>query len=311
MNVLITGASGLIGTRLIKSLEEIENINLYCTSRVKRVSKKIQWLIVDFEFIDWKKLNLPEFDVVYHLASQTSTYLAKEDPLLNHKVNVEGFLHLLTFLKFQKIKKAKIIFTGTVTQVGLPNDDIISESLTDNPITFYDVGKLCAELYLKQFVKEGWVYGCSLRLSNVYGGSLESQQKDRGIIDKVIQKVKNGEEIVIYGDGNFLRDYIHLEDVNSALLLAYDNMEKLNGEHFIIASGKSISLLEAFKVAIKIGSSLTQGSSDIRFSSVPDNISPIDLRSVRYSISKFKDITKWNPKFNVELGLNYSYGELN
>jgi UDP-glucose 4-epimerase len=100
--------------------------------------------------------------------------------------------------------------TGTVTQVGLPNVDIISESLTDNPITFYDVGKLCAELYLKQFVNEGWVYGCSLRLSNVYGGSLESQQKDRGIIDKVTQKVINGEEIVIYGDGNFLRDLFKL-----------------------------------------------------------------------------------------------------
>ncbi|EKQ90013.1 NAD-binding protein [Leptospira borgpetersenii serovar Javanica str. UI 09931] len=253
-----------------------------------------------------EKLDLPEFDVVYHLAGQTSVPQAKLDPVSDLQINVFGFLNLILCLKKQK-KKPIVIFAGTTTETGLHQSMLIDEDVRDEPLTFYDISKLSAEHYLKQCIREGWVLGCILRLANVYGGSKPGQEKDRGILDKVFHRALKGETIQIYGDGTFLRDYIHLDDVVSAFISASDHIENTNGKHFIIGSGKSYSIREAFETAVNIAFEISGLKTKIEYMDPPINGSPIDSRSVIYDTSSFRSATGWKPNFLLESGLRHSY----
>ncbi|MDI7166872.1 NAD-dependent epimerase/dehydratase family protein [Leptospira santarosai] len=252
------------------------------------------------------KIDLPEFDVVYHLAGQTSVPYAKSNPTLDLQINVSGFLNLILCLRKQK-KKPIVILAGTTTETGLHQSVIINEDVRDEPLTFYDISKLSAEYYLKQCIREGWILGCSLRLANVYGGSKPGQKKDRGILDKVFYQALKGETIQIYGDGTFLRDYIHLDDVVSAFISASDHIENTNGKHFIVGSGKSYSIREAFQAAMDVAFEITGLRSRIEYVDLPKHSSPIDSRSVIYDISSFKSATEWSPNFLLESGLRHSY----
>ncbi|EMO45699.1 NAD-dependent epimerase/dehydratase family protein [Leptospira santarosai] len=305
MNILITGSSGLIGSALAERLEFLGKDVYFHSRDINNESKK---KTIQFDLADsgLDKIDLPEFDVVYHLAGQTSVPYAKSNPTLDLQINVSGFLNLILCLRKQK-KKPIVILAGTTTETGLHQSVIINEDVRDEPLTFYDISKLSAEYYLKQCIREGWILGCSLRLANVYGGSKPGQKKDRGILDKVFYQALKGETIQIYGDGTFLRDYIHLDDVVSAFISASDHIENTNGKHFIVGSGKSYSIREAFQAAVDVAFEITGLRSRIEYVDLPKHSSPIDSRSVIYDISSFKSATEWSPNFLLESGLRHSY----
>ncbi|MDI7218279.1 NAD(P)-dependent oxidoreductase [Leptospira santarosai] len=305
MNILITGSSGLIGSALAERLEFLGK-DVYHHSRNINTESKNKTIQFDLADSGLDKIDLPEFDVVYHLAGQTSVPYAKSNPTLDLQINVSGFLNLILCLRKQK-KKPIVILAGTTTETGLHQSVVINEDVRDEPLTFYDISKLSAEYYLKQCIREGWILGCSLRLANVYGGSKPGQKKDRGILDKVFYQALKGETIQIYGDGTFLRDYIHLDDVVSAFISASDHIENTNGKHFIVGSGKSYSIREAFQAAMDVAFEITGLRSRIEYVDLPKHSSPIDSRSVIYDISSFKSATEWSPNFLLESGLRHSY----
>ncbi|EMY76277.1 NADH(P)-binding protein, PF13460 family [Leptospira weilii serovar Ranarum str. ICFT] len=306
MNVLITGAKGFIGNSLKEQLLG-EKVSVYCQSRDKaEKDKQVNWIQFDLNNPGLSNLDLPEFDVVYHLAGQTSVPRAKSDPISDLQINLLGFLNLLLCLKKQK-KRPVVILAGTTTQTGLHDTALIDETFRDEPLTFYDISKLSAEFYLKQCVREGWVSGCILRLANVYGGTKPGQEQDRGILDKVFHRALRGETIQIYGDGSFLRDYIHIDDVVSAFVNAADRIDKTNGKHFLIGTGKSHSIKEAFETAVNIAFEMGGIRSNIEYVDPPKNSPPIDNRSVIYDVSSFKSAAMWCPRFSLESGLRHSY----
>jgi nucleoside-diphosphate-sugar epimerase len=183
----------------------------------------------------------------------------------------------------------------------------IRESLPDQPITFYDISKLTAEMYLKQYVREGWMKGCSLRFSNVFGRGNGGQQRDRGIVDKIYNLAVTGQKITIYGDGNYLRDYIFIDDVVSALSLAAKYIEKTNGLNFYIGSGQGVTLNEAFLKVISKAAEATGVCADYEYVPPPANLSAIEFRNAVIDSSAFRQATGWIPQFDFDAGLETAY----
>ncbi len=256
MNILVTGASGLIGSALVQRLQEKSNA-IYCQSRDHHEDGLgVKWLKHDLVNDSWEDLSLPDIDIIYHLAGQTSTYSAKQNPIADLSANVLGLLNLLEHFRKQE-RPAFVVLAGTVTEVGLTDQLPINESFPDFPITFYDISKLTAEMYLKQYVKERFVNGCCLRLPNVFGRMQSGQMLDRGIIDKVYRRAIAGQKINLYGDGSFVRDYLFLDDVVSALVFASENAEQTNGRMFCLGSGQGISLKDAFLKVIAAAALVT------------------------------------------------------
>ena len=306
MTILITGASGLIGSALVERLRGSQNI-IICQSRSFHQDELgITWVKHDLIRDSWDRLSLPEIDVVYHLAGQTSTNSARLDPIGDLSTNVLGLLNLLEYFRRQN-RIPFVVLAGTATEVGLTDQLPINENFPDRPITFYDISKLTAEMYLRQYIMEGWIKGCSLRFANVFGRSQKRQQADRGIIDKVFSRAVSGKNITIYGDGSYLRDYIFIDDVISALIMAAKYIERTHGRTFYIGSGHGITLKNAFLKVISIAAVITGIRVDYEHVNPPADLSEIEFRNAVIDSTEFRQATGWVPQYDFDAGLEVAY----
>ena len=306
MNVLVTGASGAIGSALTKRLLE-DHSTVYCQSRSEQTSQWGEsWLRFELEGASAAFEQGPEWDVVFHLAGQTSIALARQDPLGALRDNVTSFVCLLEALRSQATKPL-VISAGTATQVGLPDTVTIDGTLPDRPVTFYDVTKLGAEHFLLQYVREGWLRGCVLRLATVYGASSAKQAKDRGVIDKVTQAALRGEQLTVYGKGDYLRDYIHADDVVEAFVQAARHPDEVDGRSFLIGTARGLTVREAFECAADFAGSVTGTTVEVLTREPPAGLSPIDFRSAVVDPTPFQDATGWRPRYDLRSGLEKTY----
>lgn len=306
-NVLITGARGLIGTALIERLKSTK-CSLFCQSRSHHNNTfRERWIQHNLVTDSWIKRRLPVIHYVFHLAGQTNIYEAKKNPVADLESNVLGLLKLMEYLKTQSHCPI-VIITGTATQAGITKKNPINEKTRDNPCTFYDISKLSAELYLKQYIKEGWVQGCALRLGNVYGKRQDSQNINRGILDKIYLQALSGTTIKVFIKKTCKRDYIYIDDVVSALCAAAINAKKTNGQTFYIGSGKGTSINGAFRHVISLAALKTGKRVKIKNVKAPRGLSEIENRNVVIDSSKFKRATGWRPndKFYEQLTQKYA-----
>ena len=305
-SILITGARGFIGTALVDRLRGAGN-SIFCQSRsFHKDELDVKWIKHDLVNDSWDCLSLPEIDVIYHLAGQTSTYNARQNPITDLSANVLALLNLLEHFRKQKVPPF-VVLAGTATEVGLTDQLPINERLPDQPITFYDISKLTAEMYLKQYVREGFSNGCSLRLANVFGRSQPGQQRDRCILDKIFSRAVLGKNITVYGDGNYLRDYIFIDDVISALVLAPNHTEQTNGRAFCIGSGQGIAIKEAFLRVTSMVEKVTGIHVNHDYVPPPANLSDIEYRNVVIDSTAFRQATGWVPKYDFDAGLEAAY----
>src|SRR5690606_17005384 len=116
----------------------------------------------------------------------------------------------------------------------------------DLPITAYDVHKLHAEQLMLLAHRQGQLGACSLRLPNVYGPGPRGAD-DRGILNLMIRRAMRGEDLTIWGDGNFVRDYVFVDDVVDAFVAALRHAASTDGRRFVIGSGQGHTIAEAFR----------------------------------------------------------------
>ncbi len=306
--ILVTGGSGYIGTHLINILSDVDCEIIKLDNRIAMQSKKKRLAkIIDIigDIRDKKTWNeiIEEIDVIFHFAAQTSVYVADGNPVDDLNINVVPIINMLSTCK-KKNTKPIILFSSTVTTVGIPRSLPVNEAHSNNPISIYDLHKIIAENYLKYYSSQNVVNGIILRLANVYGPGPKSSSSDRGILNLMIQKALNGETLTIFGEGNFLRDYIFIEDVAKAFLLAGVYSDNLGGRHFIIGSGHGTTIADTFnlvkeRVFFKTGKTVT-----ISHIPPPQNQSPIDLRNFIADSSNFKNITGWHPEYNLKEGID-------
>jgi nucleoside-diphosphate-sugar epimerase len=306
-NVLITGASGTVGSALIQRLEG-SGAHVHCQSRTAQEARGGEtWLCFDLTDSKAGLEGTPEWDLVFHLAAQTSIAASRDEPARAVWDNVMGFIELLEILRRQDAAPT-VVMAGTVTQVGLPDTSTIIEGLPDAPVTMYDTTKLAAELILKQYVRDGRVRGCCLRLATVYGATTDRQAADRGVIDKVMRQALEGRSIHVYGHGNYLRDYVHIDDVVNAFIAAAEHPEETTGRAFVIGTGKGVTIKEAFLAAVTLAESITGRQVPLEHVDPPAGLSPIDLRDAVVNSTAFRAATGWAPIYDLESGLRKSYG---
>jgi nucleoside-diphosphate-sugar epimerase len=306
MRCLVTGASGFIGSALCERLLA-EGHSLTCLSRsVHESTQGVNWIRHDLEKDPWNRLPRIDIDAAFHLAGQTSTYRARQDPMGDASMNVLGLLGLMEYLKSLS-SKPFLVIAGTVTEVGMTDQIPINEAMVDRPVTFYDISKLAAEMYLMQYVREGWLRGCSLRLANVFGRRSPSQQEDRGILDRVFGRAVAGGSVTIYGDGRYLRDYIFIDDVVSALVLAAKSADRTDGRYFCIGSGRGVSLKDAFLKVMSIAAEVTGVHAYHEYVPPPEDLAKIEFRNAVVDSNAFSQATGWRPNFDFEEGLDAAY----
>ena len=300
-NILLTGAGGYIGSAIA---DKLKNTNrLFLLSRTGgRSEKNITYIRADItKKTIWRNI-LKNIDIVYHFAAQTSSQYANAHPSKDLKTNLIPVVNLIEACQEYHFSP-DIFFSGTATETGFTDRKSINGNVKDLPATIYDINKLAAEKYLQYYSNQLNKRSVVLRLANIYGPGPTSSTSDRGIVNMMIKKALRGEPIVIYGNGNFIRDYLYIDDVVNAFLLASANIEKTKGNYYTIGTGIGHTVLEMATMISEEITKITRKKVNITFTPFPKDTSSIEYRNFIADSSNFKKDARWSAKISLREGI--------
>ena len=307
--VLVTGGLGFIGSALVAALSAV-SCRIILLVRPERTAiqhdgqaAQVVTMHGDLGSRDTWDAALEGVDHVFHLAAQTSAYAANNDPMADLNANLVPVLLMLESCR-QKGRKPAVLFSGTVTQVGLPTRSPVNESFRDHPIIMYDIHKLTAEKYLQFYVREAGIPTVTLRLANVYGPGTKVGSNDRGVLNRMIRDGREGKTLNVYGDGERIRDYVYIEDVVRAFLIAGNKARDLSGNYYIIGSGTGYQIVDAFNlVAQRVEQRLGERPL-ISHISPPEDLLYIEERNFIADTGRFTSATGWVPQVSLTDGID-------
>lgn len=300
--IAVTGASGYIGSALVSELKKYP-VKIIRIGRNKMLpNEKCEDWILDLEsFESWKKI-VKNVDIVFHLAANTSIYSVEMNPDNNLNSSLNPINHLIEASRKLSVKP-KIIFASTATIYGLTTNLPVLESYVPQPITLYDMHKYHAEKKLVNAYMNNLINLSILRLANVYGPSLcESKSKDRGVLSKVTRMAFEGKKLQIYGNGQYLRDYIYIDDVISAFISVVSKFS--NEIIFNVSTAKGTKVLDVFNLIIREVEKITKTNNGLELVNWPVGISDIEKRNFIGSNDLLRASSNWCPSVNIESGIN-------
>jgi len=247
MKVLVTGGAGFIGShivdRLIDEGFEVVVIDDLSSGNEKNINKKAKFFKLDIQ--DSKLESIFEREqphYICHQAAQIDVRRSVSDPVFDAKINVLGTINILQNCIKYNVKK--VIFASSGGAIyGEQEVFPAPETHPLRPISPYGITKLVAEHYLYYYKT---VYGLdyvALRYANVYGPR-QDPYGEAGVVAIFIQKMLNGEQPIINGDGNQTRDFVYVGDVAQANILAIKN--NISENVFNIGTGIETSVNQIF-----------------------------------------------------------------
>lgn len=299
--VLVTGGAGFIGShivdRLVRMQHEVTVLDNLSTGKIQNLESDVTLGHVRFFEGDVRDGDLVNklvrgIDAVVHLAAEVSVPYSVENPILTNDVNLNGTLNLLNACA--KNGAHRFVLISTCAVYGEPHYLPIDEKHPTQPLSPYASSKLAAEAYRDVF---GKVYGLGsviLRLFNVYGPRQRAYDVYSGVITRFVNHLFHGKPLVIYGDGEQTRDFVHVDDVVEAVVLALES-KKAAGETFNVGSGKPISINEL--------ASLVSRAFGVDAEVIHEKPRAGDLRHSYACIAKAEKTLGFEPMMPLERGL--------
>jgi len=223
MKIALTGGAGFIGSHIadayIEQGHEVVVIDNLSTGRVENINPGVKFVELDINSSKIDELFATEkFDILNHQAAQIDVRISVSNPIFDAQTNILGSLNLYEACKNNGVKK--IIFSSTGGAIYGEQDYFpADEEHPLRPCSPYGIAKLVNEKYL-YYYKE--IYGIKhmiLRYANVYGPR-QNPYGEAGVVAIFINKMLNGEQPVINGDGSNTRDYIYVSDIVKGNLIA-------------------------------------------------------------------------------------------
>ncbi len=306
-NILITGGLGFIGSNLaIKCLELGAKVTLlthtYKNFKNIQDSPKPVTIVVGniTNYADVEKA-VKDQNIIFHLAGQTSNVTSMESPELDININLIGTLNVLEVCR-KTNPNAKILFAGTVTEHGKAEILPLREEQKDDPLSIYETNKLIAEKYLQIYHKAYGLHTCCLRLPTLFGERQQLNSPRFGITNFFLGRIWKREEIKVFGDGKFVRDYNYIGNIVDAFLLAAQS-PNADGEVFCLGTNRQILFVEMVQEVIKAMEELTGKKGSYHHVEFPAGQSKIDVGDTLVDYSKIKEKLGWEPQVSFEEGI--------
>ena len=252
MNILVTGASGYIGSQTCKFLHTQGHYIIALDRNLVTHRYFNEYYSNDYRDMEVQALLL-KVDCVVHIGATSLVGPSVLDPSKYYNNNVASTLALLDACKAQGVKR--FVFASSAATFGEPSEDVCMESGQHVPVNPYGWSKRMTEIMLNDYAKAYGINSVSLRFFNVAGADSEGefgQEKDAThIIAKLIEMTMEGKEFTLNGDkfdtpdGTCVRDYVHVEDVATGISKAVDFTKTNNGAHvFNLGNGAGYSNMD-------------------------------------------------------------------
>ena len=307
-NVLITGGCGFIGINLIKYLADkphqiriLDNLSTGSASSLSKLQSQnprlsiVDLMIGDIRDRDLVSKSVKGVDVIVHLAANPSVVNSLENPKEIWDINVNGTINLLEASRENAVRRFILASSNAVLgEQTAPVD----ETKVPQPLSPYGASKLACEALCSAYYHSFGVNTVSLRFANSYGPY--SEHKSNAIV-RFIEWAKEDRPLIIFGDGNQTRDFVHVSDVCQAIYLALTTPDSIlfspnsNGTVFHIASGVEMPINELAAVIQEITKKeLTVTHEQEREGEIKRSYS---------NINKAREILGFEPKVKLKEGL--------
>jgi UDP-glucose 4-epimerase len=295
MKILVTGGAGFIGSYVagayIAAGHDVVVIDNLSTGRRDAVPASARFVEMDIR--DEKLLGLFEqekFDAVNHFAAQMQVSYSVREPLLDASINLMGTVNLLNAARRTGV--GRFLFASSAgTIYGEQSVVSCDEDQPKAPLSPYGAAKLSMEHYLSAFSACYGMQTLAMRYANVYGPG-QNPHGEAGVIAIFLKKLLNGEQPLIHGTGLQTRDYIYIDDVMRANVLA---LERPVSGALNISTDKEtnvVEILSALRAATGIECPTVHGPA----------MSGEPMRGC-YANGRAKELLQWQPEVGMEEGI--------
>ncbi len=250
--LLVTGGAGFIGSHLVGALlargNDVRVLDNFSTGRRENLpaaDSRLEVLEGDLRDVSLLQRAVQEVEVIFHLAAFISVPASLRDPQTCFEVNTAG-----TAALFEAARRAgvrKVVFSSSSAVYG-DNDNLpLAESEAPRPLSPYALSKLVGEQYGRFYTRTFGLPVTALRYFNVYGPRQAPDSPYAAAIPIFVSRLQSGRAVDIFGDGRQTRDFIFVDDVVRANLLAAET-PAADGEVFNLCTGEETSLLDLLKV---------------------------------------------------------------
>lgn len=297
MKILVIGGTGFIGRHLCPFLGKDNQVLVMARNPrdhddSNRTGSNISYVKGDITDRDQVFAAMKGMDYVVHLASTVIPSTSNADPIFDVQTNLVGALNILDAAVEHKIKKLVFLSSGG-TVYGEGTGKPFKEDDPTNPICSYGIVKLAIEKYIQMYHQLYGVPYAILRVSNPYGPG-QLGEKPLGVVSIFLDRVKRNQPIEIWGDGSTSRDFIHIDDLMSAIgsvIASPSNHLLIN-----IGSGKLVSIQDL----ISLISEIVGNQPNVSYQ--PSR--GFDVDSVHLSIGKARSEIDWTPKVGLRHGIS-------
>lgn len=300
----VTGATGLVGSCLTKKLyeagadvvclvrDDVPQSELVRTNLINKV-KVVRGDICDRDLME-RIMGEHEVDTVMHLAAQAIVGIANRNPVTTFEANIQGTWSVLEACR-RSPKVKQIVLASSDKAYG---DQEILPYYENTPLQGlhpYDVSKSCADLIAHSYAHSYGLPVVITRCGNFYGGGDLNWNR---IVPGTIRSILNGEKPVIRSDGEFVRDYLYVEDGAAAYMLLAEKLAEnpsLKGEAFNVSNQQPVKVIELVKkILLAMNSPLLP--------EVKNEVSN-EIREQYLDSSKVNTMLNWKPEFDLDSGI--------
>jgi len=300
MVYLITGGCGFIGSHLAEALVSggnrvriYDNLSSGYEKNISSVRNKAELIKADIRDLSAITSAMSGVDYVFHGAALVSVFDSVKRPRDNHDINITGTLNVLTAARDKGVKR--VVFASSAAVYGNNPELPKREDMKPEPESPYGLAKVAAEHYLAVFAKLYGLETVGLRFFNAYGPRQDPDSLYSGVISRFVKAVLDGNPPAVFGDGKQTRDFVFVDDVVQACILAMHSTGIGKGDVFNIGSGFQTSLLDLLKVLKELNGK----SFDIKFYEPRAG----DLKHSYADITLAGQKLLFSPKHDIRTGL--------
>lgn len=299
---IVTGGAGFIGSHLSEFLlrrgRRVRIVDNFSTGKKTNVAPLLEEFPGHCAVHDQDISNLEELkrlfdgaEIVYHQAAMTSVPQSVEDPLGCNRTNTVGTLKVLWAAR--EAGARKVVFASSTAVYG--DSEVLPkrEDMEIDPVSPYAATKYMGEVYCRLFSRMYNVPTLALRYFNVFGPRQDPQSQYAAVIPRFIARMLAGEQPTIYGDGEQSRDFVFVEDVVTANVLAAES--KAHGTAVNIAYGQRFTLNQLVEM---LGKSLGRS-----FKPIYEAPRAGDIRHSEADVSRARELLGFRPKISLPEGL--------
>jgi UDP-glucose 4-epimerase len=302
MRVAVTGGAGYIGSTLVVKLLERgdavvsiddQSIGDYSHLKNQWQDEKAECVVGDIRDLELLAEKWEGSDAVAHLAAMPGLVRCNEHPEEAVSVNVYGTYQVMEAAR--RLDIGRVVFCSSASTYGVPVQMPVTEEHPQRPLNLYGVTKVAGEQIVNTYWDNHGIETVNLRFGNIYGVGVFTRWDT--VIPKFVNQGMSGEPLTVYGDGEYSRDFVHVQDISEAMMLSLTK-DGIGGETFNVG-GETLTVNRIADIVKEEIAAETGGAAE----AVNTAPRPGETKRFSYDLTKIRGVLGFENRWTVREGV--------